>query len=55
MNWPWRRKASAPRYVDAPALIEWAHRYAFDDLLEEKQRRAYRHMLTQIGRMEWHR
>lgn len=52
MRWPWRRQP-APRYIDAVELMKWAQRYAFDDTLEEKQRRAYRHMLAQVGRMEW--
>lgn len=51
MSWPWRRKP-APRFIDAVELIKWAERYAFDKTLEEKQRRAYKHMLTQVGRME---
>lgn len=42
-----------PRYIDAPELIEWAGRYAYDEMLLEVQRRAYQHMLDQIGRMEW--
>lgn len=55
MNWPWRRKAVAPRYVDAVKLLEWARRYAYDNMLPEHTRRPYRHMIDQIGRTEWHR
>jgi hypothetical protein len=33
--------------------MDWARRYAYEPLLDEKQRRAYQHMLDQIGRMEW--
>lgn len=53
MSWPWRRKAAAPRYVDAVELLEWARRYAYDPMLPEATRRPYRHMLSKLARMEW--
>jgi len=53
MSWPWRRKAAAPRYVDAVELLKWARRYAYDPMLPEATRQPYRHMLDQVGRMEW--
>ena len=55
MNWPWRKKAPVPRYIDAVALLNWAQRYADMDDLPEPVRRCYRHMVTQVGRMEWQR
>lgn len=54
MNWPWRRKARVPRYVDAPELMHWAQRYAAMEDLPEPVRRCYSHVIDEIGRMEWH-
>ena len=53
MNWPWRKKASAPRYVDAVELLRW-----LDDEIRETvdsdQRMGLQQARDHVGQMDWH-
>jgi hypothetical protein len=54
MDWPWRKKASVPRYVDAVELMNW-----LDDEIRETvdsdQRMGLKQARDQVGKMDWQR
>lgn len=50
-----RGRPRVPSYVEAHRLMQFCQRYAYDEMLEDKQRRAYQHVIAEIGRMEWYR
>ena len=54
MNWPWRRKASVPRYVDAVELLLWLQD-EIKETVDSDQRMGLRQAMDHVGQMEWHR
>lgn len=53
MTWPWRRKRSAPRYVDAVELLTWLDK-EIRETMDSDQRMGLKQARDHVAQMEWH-